>query len=113
MFVFFVSSRLGGPHATIARPLSHFSTILNPVDHHVILRLRQAHSSPPPSAAAPPPCVLRILAPAPPPPGRNAGCPGSARGRPNTAPRAHSARRDRKSTRLNSSHVKISYAVFC
>src|SRR5690606_41914403 len=24
-----------------------------------------------------------------------------------------SARRDRKSTRLNSSHVKISYAVFC
>src|SRR5690606_41742312 len=29
-------------------------------------------------------------------------------------PRAPSARRsDRKSTRLNSSHVKISYAVFC
>src|SRR5690625_6872214 len=26
---------------------------------------------------------------------------------------AHSARRDRKSTRLNSSHVAISYAVFC
>src|SRR5690606_41520988 len=25
----------------------------------------------------------------------------------------HAARRDRKSTRLNSSHVKISYAVFC
>src|SRR5690606_41998896 len=27
--------------------------------------------------------------------------------------RSSSARRDRKSTRLNSSHVKISYAVFC
>src|SRR5580700_11495049 len=26
---------------------------------------------------------------------------------------AESARRDRKSTRLNSSHVEISYAVFC
>src|SRR5690606_39683894 len=26
---------------------------------------------------------------------------------------ARGARRDRKSTRLNSSHVKISYAVFC
>src|SRR5436309_6891017 len=25
----------------------------------------------------------------------------------------HHGRRDRKSTRLNSSHVKISYAVFC
>src|SRR5690606_41587416 len=28
-------------------------------------------------------------------------------------PRAPSRRADRKSTRLNSSHVKISYAVFC
>src|SRR3989442_4591834 len=27
--------------------------------------------------------------------------------------RCGSARRDRKSTRLNSSHVRISYAVFC
>src|SRR5436309_6315652 len=27
--------------------------------------------------------------------------------------RAHEIDRDRKSTRLNSSHVKISYAVFC
>src|SRR5436309_4904253 len=26
---------------------------------------------------------------------------------------AHGAAKDRKSTRLNSSHVKISYAVFC
>src|SRR5690606_41320824 len=28
-------------------------------------------------------------------------------------PHRHGARSDRKSTRLNSSHVKISYAVFC
>src|SRR5690606_39973345 len=27
--------------------------------------------------------------------------------------RGHASRQDRKSTRLNSSHVKISYAVFC
>src|SRR5436309_10544444 len=27
--------------------------------------------------------------------------------------RSHQRRQDRKSTRLNSSHVKISYAVFC
>src|SRR5690606_41922251 len=32
--------------------------------------------------------------------------------RPATAPAIH-LHRDRKSTRLNSSHVKISYAVFC
>src|SRR5438132_13313902 len=30
-----------------------------------------------------------------------------------TAPRSSRARRDRKSTRLNSSHTVISYAVFC
>src|SRR5690606_41220333 len=35
--------------------------------------------------------------------------PAAAGGRPHRAARA----RDRKSTRLNSSHVKISYAVFC
>src|SRR5690349_23768790 len=29
------------------------------------------------------------------------------------APRRHGGRADRKSTRLNSSHVEISYAVFC
>src|SRR6266498_5668688 len=29
------------------------------------------------------------------------------------APRLRPRRRDRKSTRLNSSHVRISYAVFC
>src|SRR5690554_7405453 len=30
-----------------------------------------------------------------------------------TEPLLHGYRRDRKSTRLNSSHVRISYAVFC
>src|SRR3712207_9521020 len=33
--------------------------------------------------------------------------------RPAPRPRALRARRDRKSTRLNSSHANISYAVFC
>src|SRR5690606_40759391 len=35
------------------------------------------------------------------------------RGPAHRAPSARAAREDRKSTRLNSSHVKISYAVFC
>src|SRR5690606_39891649 len=34
-------------------------------------------------------------------------------GPPDQVPLLRHARRDRKSTRLNSSHVKISYAVFC
>src|SRR5690554_7679352 len=34
-------------------------------------------------------------------------------GEPNAAWRTPSVNRDRKSTRLNSSHVRISYAVFC
>src|SRR5579871_7022937 len=33
--------------------------------------------------------------------------------RPRSAPGVPKRRRDRKSTRLNSSHVEISYAVFC
>src|SRR5438067_10324334 len=41
------------------------------------------------------------------PRGRAAGLRGRRRRRPGLAPR------DRKSTRLNSSHVSISYAVFC
>src|SRR3712207_8491029 len=41
------------------------------------------------------------------------GLPG-ARGRPRTAAAARAVLlRDRKSTRLNSSHANISYAVFC
>src|SRR5690606_40890717 len=38
---------------------------------------------------------------------------GRARRRGTLALQGGVARRDRKSTRLNSSHVKISYAVFC
>src|SRR5438445_10078147 len=42
--------------------------------------------------------------------GRSGGhLPDQARGR----PRKHPGVRDRKSTRLNSSHANISYAVFC
>src|SRR5207302_9000047 len=51
--------------------------------------------------------------------GRGSSPPGSRCG-PSTsgstapgAPRSRDERPDRKSTRLNSSHVKISYAVFC
>src|SRR5436309_9979017 len=39
--------------------------------------------------------------------------PGRTRHRELRAPRIPVAAEDRKSTRLNSSHVKISYAVFC
>src|SRR5215813_14499597 len=35
------------------------------------------------------------------------------RGRPRNPDRQQVVRQDRKSTRLNSSHVRISYAVFC
>src|SRR5436305_9101746 len=45
---------------------------------------------------------------------RRSGCRGPARGTRDAARRtADRAHRDRKSTRLNSSHVRISYAVFC
>src|SRR5690349_24185070 len=38
---------------------------------------------------------------------------GQPRKRQRQAPAIHRPRPDRKSTRLNSSHVEISYAVFC
>src|SRR5215475_15244125 len=48
---------------------------------------------------------------------RRSGAPGCGRRRicirPRTARPAFRGSPDRKSTRLNSSHVKISYAVFC
>src|SRR5688572_30851438 len=47
---------------------------------------------------------------------RDGGAPGIERPRagvPHAAHGRHLARRDRKSTRLNSSHSQISYAVFC
>src|SRR5438874_5904474 len=42
-----------------------------------------------------------------------AAAPGPAHRRGARGPRLHEGRQDRKSTRLNSSHVEISYAVFC
>src|SRR5690606_39707311 len=49
------------------------------------------------------------------PPRASIGSGSRARTRPTPVARAHAASpsSDRKSTRLNSSHVKISYAVFC
>src|SRR5690606_40976956 len=43
---------------------------------------------------------------------RPSGCPWSGLNSVTVIPR-HRGSEDRKSTRLNSSHVKISYAVFC
>src|SRR5204863_1552602 len=40
-------------------------------------------------------------------------CPPPARPFPGGSRRRHGSQRDRKSTRLNSSHVEISYAVLC
>src|SRR5690606_41107356 len=43
----------------------------------------------------------------------DSSCAGSGRGARSRSIRSSKASPDRKSTRLNSSHVKISYAVFC
>src|SRR5438067_8313998 len=45
--------------------------------------------------------------------GRRAGRGGRRADHARRPDRAHRRRQDRKSTRLNSSHVSISYAVFC
>src|SRR3712207_7559113 len=50
-----------------------------------------------------------VAAPRPPP--RDAG--GGRAGRGRSAGASHATAGDRKSTRLNSSHANISYAVFC
>src|SRR5260221_5437187 len=49
----------------------------------------------------------------PEPPGGTCAETGTSRGSPSPRPLGHPRRRDRKSTRLNSSHTVISYAVFC
>src|SRR5258705_10063284 len=56
------------------------------------------------SPGAEPEDMLRCEIPALVIPGRDAACPPA---------RKNVCRRDRKSTRLNSSHLGISYAVFC
>src|SRR2546430_4881305 len=71
---------------------------------------RHPHNSPP----SPPTTLLSSSVPAasaPPPRPPGGGCPAPAR--PPRARRCRSARQDRKSTRLNSSHSQTSYAVFC
>src|SRR2546427_13009945 len=45
--------------------------------------------------------------------GRSLGAATKASQAPEVPPRPHERGRDRKSTRLNSSHSQISYAVFC
>src|SRR5690606_41467398 len=74
----------------------------------VVIDRRRGRCPPPPSLS---------LSPPPPrgPPRRSAGCActhGAARGTPAAPQRMPRAPADRKSTRLNSSHVKTSYAVF-
>src|SRR5690606_41624638 len=64
--------------------------------------------------SSPSPVSWRAIRPAT----RRARCASSTRGRSGASPRNGYVKRsprssDRKSTRLNSSHVKISYAVFC
>src|SRR5438874_12382580 len=62
-----------------------------------------ASPSPPPPGSPPPPWRFCADSGCPRPPRRPAPTPAPVPGPP----------RDRKSTRLNSSHVEISYAVFC
>src|SRR5690349_23117265 len=56
---------------------------------------------------------LRFQRPAPRNWRRRGGCRGFRRHRRHGHCDCRGSRRDRKSTRLNSSHVEISYAVFC
>src|SRR5690554_7476509 len=62
---------------------------------------------PPRSTLFPYTTLFRSPAPA------SSGLPGRSRRRPRRAGRRRPRAGDRKSTRLNSSHVRISYAVFC
>src|SRR5690606_39315514 len=85
---------------------------------------RPSHGHPRTAGGRTAPGRRRAAPPAPPPGRRTTGAgTGSDGARPPTASRtpacpgrtrsARRDKRDRKSTRLNSSHVKISYAVFC
>src|SRR5690606_41588099 len=103
---------------THGHPISHESSVLS----HVLLRLRR----PPPSTLFPYTTLFRSAEIRP----RRRRQPRQAQrrhlrlhrgedGHPRQRHLRHELRRcarvaeDRKSTRLNSSHVKISYAVFC
>src|SRR2546426_8112753 len=78
------------PYTTLfrsRRPRARSSTLPSPRARHAVGLPRAAVRSPPRPRAPPPP--------------------------PFGAPRGGRPGRDRKSTRLNSSHLVISYAVFC
>src|SRR5699024_12144004 len=106
--------RLEGPRVGIERQRGEVAVALH--GHTLVIAPGGPGAHPPPPAPPPPSAPPPSPAPAPPPPpgtGSGAG-PGSSwppapgmtiSGRPGTS--------DRKSTRLNSSHVSISYAVFC
>src|SRR5438445_220313 len=72
---------------------------------------------PPRSTLFPYTTLFRSLRPAPPPPHRRLAVSRRCRRAPRSPPyhrcRRRRPARDRKSTRLNSSHANISYAVFC
>src|SRR5690606_41930472 len=74
-----------------------------------LLTARPARGPRPTAGGSAPPAP----APAPPPAGRSVASRPAARGYRGAAAAPPHRRQDRKSTRLNSSHVKISYAVFC
>src|SRR3712207_7738778 len=70
-----------------------------------LFRSREAQRQTPPAERAPTVLVAR--------PARAREPPVRTAPRNGVAGAARTARRDRKSTRLNSSHANISYAVFC
>src|SRR6266511_4960286 len=76
------------PHRPLAIPLLFFFLMIRPPPRSTLFPYTTLFRSLPPGG--PPPAPSRTSPPASPP-----------------------GRRDRKSTRLNSSHVKMSYAVFC
>src|SRR5215475_14873911 len=84
----------------------HFFTFI-PFFFFFFLMIRR----PPRSTLFPYTTLFRSRARRPPAPAGSGRRPRPGRRR--AAPPARPASRDRKSTRLNSSHVKISYAVFC
>src|SRR5438874_13069231 len=86
------------PHRPPSSPLFPYTTLFRSpgMAPHAAARARLAHDAEGRGAGA---AVVAVFLPAAPQPR------GRARGEP--------AIRDRKSTRLNSSHVENSYAVFC
>src|SRR5690606_41265180 len=82
-------------------PLFPYTTLFRSAAAGSPRQYGQPAASAPAATAAPAPTARRIRAPS------------HRGGRQGTGLTAVPSSRDRKSTRLNSSHVKISYAVFC